>query len=395
MSKKQFTLYLVCVGIVCLACNLIHPVTPTLIVERELDSSMFGVALAAMYLSYFCFSPFWGRLCDYTSSRKVIIISIIGYALGQAAFWAAKTETAVILARFFAGGFSGGFNTALLNNMINTTEVRDRNRRITLYATVYNVCNASGYFVGGLLGLISVSAAFAAAVALLLFGAALVRIVSPDDTPYKLKPAGPLSFRDANPLSAFFSVREFMTPALFLFFACVVTGHVGQTAYEQVFNYFIKDQLHLSSAYNGIFKAAIAVLTFLINSFLLSKLLKTRKPEKLLLPAVVLSAPLVASIYFTFAAAPLAVCYILFLVLGNVKSTLYNSTLAERGTPESSNRLMGLLQAMLGLGGIIGALLSGLLYKKSVLAPFTLAFGTLCLAVLLYFLFLHCSKKEA
>ena len=31
-----------------LASNLAHPVTPTLIVERGLDSSLFGVALAAM-----------------------------------------------------------------------------------------------------------------------------------------------------------------------------------------------------------------------------------------------------------------------------------------------------------------------------------------------------------
>ena len=33
-----------------MAANFAHPVTPTLIVERHLDSSMFGIALAAMFV---------------------------------------------------------------------------------------------------------------------------------------------------------------------------------------------------------------------------------------------------------------------------------------------------------------------------------------------------------
>ena len=43
-----------------LASNFAHPVTPTIIQQLQLPDYMFGLMLAAMQLSNFLFSPFWG-----------------------------------------------------------------------------------------------------------------------------------------------------------------------------------------------------------------------------------------------------------------------------------------------------------------------------------------------
>ena len=53
MKSKKLILFLVLMGIYNMSANLIHPITPTLIVERNLDSSMFGVAFAAMMTAFF------------------------------------------------------------------------------------------------------------------------------------------------------------------------------------------------------------------------------------------------------------------------------------------------------------------------------------------------------
>ena len=57
-----------------MAASFAHPVTPTLIIERHLDSSMFGVALATMMTVNFLFAPFWGKMCSYIPTKTIMLI---------------------------------------------------------------------------------------------------------------------------------------------------------------------------------------------------------------------------------------------------------------------------------------------------------------------------------
>ncbi len=41
--------------------------------------------------------------------------------------------------------------------------------------------------------------------------------------------------------------------------------NLGNTCFDQVFNYYLKDQLGLTSAYNGIIKAVVGFISFLFN----------------------------------------------------------------------------------------------------------------------------------
>ena len=179
-----------------LASNLAHPVTPTLIVERGLDSSLFGVALAAMMTANFLFSPFWGSLCAYVPTRRVLLICCLGYAAGQWVFGAAQSETMVIAGRLLAGVFVGGVFTAQSNYVINTTHDPARQgRNLTLLLTAQNFVGAAGYFVGGLLGLRSVETTFAVQVVLLAAAGLLAVPLCADDTAAKPVPDRPLSLR--------------------------------------------------------------------------------------------------------------------------------------------------------------------------------------------------------
>ncbi|HAE15559.1 MAG TPA: MFS transporter, partial [Erysipelotrichaceae bacterium] len=82
MKKEKLLLFFITAFCFNMAASFVHPVTPTLIVERQLDSSMFGVALAAMMTMNFLFSPFWGRLCAYVPTKLIMLVCSIGYAVG-------------------------------------------------------------------------------------------------------------------------------------------------------------------------------------------------------------------------------------------------------------------------------------------------------------------------
>ena len=73
-NKKPLLLFFAVMVLFNMAASFAHPVTPTLIVERGLDSSMFGVALAAMMTMNFLFAPFWGKLCSYIPTKRIMLI---------------------------------------------------------------------------------------------------------------------------------------------------------------------------------------------------------------------------------------------------------------------------------------------------------------------------------
>ena len=102
-GKKGMDIHLMMFYLGCtilnVAASTAHPVTPTLFTTLGLGSYMFGVALASQLVTNFLFSPFWGWLSSYVSSRTVLLITCIGYGIGQILFGLATTEMGFIVAR--------------------------------------------------------------------------------------------------------------------------------------------------------------------------------------------------------------------------------------------------------------------------------------------------------
>lgn len=357
-----------------LAANFAHPVTPGLIVERGLDSSMFGVALAAMMTMNFLFSPLWGKLCNYVPTRRIMAISAVGYGLGQIFFLFARTEAVLLAGRLFAGVFVGGAFTGFSNYIVNTApDPARRDRDLVVLVTVQSVASACGYFIGGMLGLISIETAIVAQILCLILSGILFRLFCLDDTPFKEKPQKALSLREANPFLAFANVKAFMTPAMALIFGVVAVSSIGQNSYEQCFNYYIKDQFGMSSAYNGTFKAIIALVTLALNATVVLRLKKQNGGNGFLYVLGICTG--LTALILLFRDQYLFVGgYILYSSVNVIRLPLLQSIIAGRATARSRNSLMGFHQSMNSLGGIFGALFAGLIYKLNPMLPFGLAF---------------------
>lgn len=394
-ASKRVFLYFCVVVLLNMAANFAHPVTPTFIVERKLDSSMFGVALAAMMTANFLFSPFWGRLCSYIPTKRIMLICGFGYAVGQMIFCGAYTEWMVIGGRMFAGIFTGGLYIALSNYILNiTADPMQRAEKLTVQITLQNVSGAVGYFVGGMLGLISVETAFLAQILLLVLCALLFFLICEDDTPYKHQPDRPLSVGDANPFGAFLAAKNFLSPMMLLLFIITAVTSIGQNSFEQCFNYYIKDQFGLSSAYNGIFKAIIAVVTLLANGTICVWLQRKTNINLSFLPVMLCCTVSLGAILFFDSLLPFVLVDILFFTFNAVRLPLLQNMTAMRSTPESSNAVMGFYQAMGSMGGIFGALFAGLIYDINPLLPFIFAFGSFAVGSAVTLLYTKKYRRE-
>lgn len=380
MNRKRMYLFFCVTILFNMAASFAHPVTPTLFKSLGLPNYLFGYALAAMLMVNFLFAPFWGRLNSFLSSRITLLIACLGYALGQYFFASATTEFEFVMARMFAGIFSGGVFVNSMNYPINVAP-DDGTRGIWLVAlaTIQSVAGAFGFFVGGMLGAIGVSYALTAQFVTLTLCGFLFLIICEPDTQIRFTDIRPAQLvREANPFKAFVDSRTFMTQTLFLIFSLCLLQSLGQIAFDQSFNYYLRDQFNFSSAYNGTLKAAMGVITLVANGTVCIHLIRNTDKRKSLIGLFALCTITMLVIVNLNSIIPFLAVNVIFYALSAICLPLLQDMTAIIAQGKDTNLVMGFFSAMKSLGGIAGALAAGASYAVNPNYPFIctmLAFG--------------------
>ena len=391
--KTRFSIFFAGMILFQLAANFAHPVTPTIIQVLKLPDYMFGLMLAAMQLSNFLFSPFWGKMNVSISSRQTLLICCMGYGVAQLGFACATTQGMILLVRILAGIFVGGIFVSFLTYVINTAKPEDRAKYLTYSATIQAVCGAFGYLVGGVLGEFSIRGTFFLQAFCLAAAGVLFRVVCLPDG-QKNQVALKRMVKEANPLQAFLDGKHFMNMAFVMLFAVNILMNFANTGFDQVFNYYLKDQLGLTSAYNGIIKAAVGLISFVFNMSLCLWIIR-RTDTKVSITVLMGLCALAAVGTVLTPQIGLFIVLSVFVYAGySVSLPVLQHMVAVQADPAQKNLVMGFYNATKSLGSIIGSLMAGFLYALHVKLPFAVvavAYGCSLLAAAGYLL--RCRKK--
>ncbi len=391
--KARFLLFFAAMVLFNLAANFAHPVTPTIIKDLNLPDYMFGLMLAAMQFSNFLFSPFWGKINGTISSRNTLLICCTGYGVAQLGFACATTQAVILLVRILAGVFVGGIFVSFLTYVVGTAKPEDQARYLTYSATIQAVCGAFGYLVGGVLGEFSIRGTFFLQALCLGLAGAMFRLVClPDGQQEKMSMKQIL--KETNPLQAFLDGRYFLNMAFVMLFAVNILMNFANTGFDQVFNYYLKDQLGLTSAYNGVIKAAVGLISFVFNMTVCLWIIRKTDTKK----SMILLMGLCTLTSVGTVLVPQVGLFILlsvFVYAGySVSLPVLQNMVAVQADPARKNLVMGFYNATKSLGSIIGSLMAGFLYAVHTKLPFVVvavAYGVSVLAAVGYLL--QCRKK--
>lgn len=386
--KQRFLFFFAAMILFNLAANFAHPVTPTIIQDLRLPDYMFGLMLAAMQFSNFLFSPFWGKLNVSISSRQTLLICCTGYGVAQLGFACATTQSMILLARILAGVFVGGIFVSFLTYVINTAKPEDQAKFLTYSATIQAVFGAFGYLVGGLLGEFSIRGTFYLQAFCLGLAGILFRLVCLPDGQQEQTDLKKIAL-ETNPLQAFIDGKYFMNMAFVMLFAVNILMNFANTGFDQVFNYYLKDQLGLTSSYNGIIKAAVGLISFVFNMTVCLWII--RKTDTRISMTVLMALCAVTALGTLL--APKIWLFILlsvFVYAGySVSLPVLQNMVAVQADPMRKNLVMGFYNAAKSLGSIIGSLMAGFLYAVHIKLPFAVvavAYGLSLLAAVGYLL---------
>lgn len=377
-SSRRTLLFFIIVTLYCLGANLAHPITPTIIQNLHLHDYMFGVAFAGMSLTNFLFSPFWGKLADYLPSRVILSICAVGYGIGQLLFCFASTEGSILFARCFSGLFVGGVGVCILTYLVNTSDEEKRGRNLALYATINSVAGAFGYLIGGVTGVYSIRLTFFLQALILCGCGVCFRLISVNDLPAEKRGRKPVLAevaKEANPFSAFLASRTFMTLSFFLLFAVVFLSSFASTAYDQCFNYYIKDQFGFTSAYNGAIKAVVGLISLAANMTVCIWLMRKTNVNKSIILILAACSASILGVTISGQIGMFLFFNILFFAFNSISLPMMQDMVSRRAKDSDSNLVMGFFNAMRSLGMVIGSLFAGFIYAFGAKLSFVAAFA--------------------
>ncbi len=394
-GNPHMTLFFTVMFVFNMAASFVHPVTPTIIQTLHLSDYMFGVAMAAMMTANFLFSPFWGKLNDYISSRRTMLICGIGYAIGQVFFGVARTELQFVLARMFAGVFVGGAYVSFLTYVVNCSDVNVRGRNMAVNATVQSVASSFGYFVGGMIGEFNVFLSVWVQAATLAVTAVCFFLIMADDSTediHQLK--GSVLAKECNPFAAFWNCRRFMTQLMVLLFLVYGFCNLGYMAFEQCFNYYIRDQFGFTSGYNGVIKAGLGVISLIANSTICMQILRKNQVSRSMVKIMTVCSLSTVGVILLDRIIPFVLVNVLFFAFYFISLPLLQNMVAELGRGDGSNLIMGAFNSTKSFGSIFGSLFAGLIYSINAKLPFVFGFVAFALATLMSLIYWRLEQKQ-
>jgi len=343
-----------------------HPVTPTMFIEKGFADYVFGLSFAAMSFCYFFGSLIWGTVGDNYGHIKVMAFTGPVYGVTQLIFGMTDTVFMTIAARLAGGFFSSGIYVCSLAYLVNITDQDNRGRYISYYVAITSVLAAFGYFIGGIVGNFSINAVFILQASLIfLYGILtylLIEEVKSDD-----KFTAGMSI---NPFKSYSNFVGEMPEILITFLAAVFLTSFASTAYDNAFNYYLRDALNLPSSYNGIIKAIIGIVTLTVNftvNIYIEKHLNLRMSMIVVLLLCGISSLAVTFIPYLY---PFFIANIIFFMFNAIYLPIQQDIITRGQDSKTSGIISGIFNSVRAGGMIFGSLFSGFIYELGSTLPF-------------------------
>ncbi len=360
------------------AANVVHPVEPAFYISLALPDWIFGAAFAAMAFGLFLWAPFWGVVSDRIGRAPTLAVTMFFYGISQLAFLVSTTVPTILLARFAAGSFCSGCGVAAMAYVADVSDGRNTGRRMTLYAAVTGFATAFGYLVGGLVGENDPGRSFVLQFFILAVVAAGAWLLL-QEGPSWCASSQSLTLKTANPLAAFAHTRSILTPWMVVFMVATLLACSASAAYDNSFNYYLRDQFAFPPTYNGYIYAVVGVLGLVANLTVGLRLQRSRDVERSLGWVLVLAAGVLAATLFASAMPLYLGLNMLFYVFNSMYLPLMQA-LSIEADPHGHGVVAGLFQSVKSLGMVAGSLIAGFIYALNVQAPFVMAAAAFGLA---------------
>ncbi|MEQ1872650.1 MAG: MFS transporter [Ilumatobacteraceae bacterium] len=333
-----------------------------------------GLLFAAFSAAQFVFAPLLGRLSDRVGRKPVIVISLLGTAVGSFVCGAANTLWLLFVGRILDGasGASLSVAQAAVGDMASPAE---RPRLMGLLGAAFGVGFVIGPAIGGLstLGGPHVPFYVAGAIALANAVAAMVRL---PETRAELA----TDATDPAPRGR----RRAITPELRRLATIGFITTMAFTAFESTFGLLGRHRFGFGERGSAFVFLGIGLFLVVIQGVLYGRLANRFGVSRLFVSGVALLVVGLSTMAFAYVWPMLIVACALLTLGQGVASPSVSTLVSQIAPPARRGEAMGYQQASYAVGRIVGPPLAGWMFDHAgIWSPYAGAAGLCAVAVIL------------
>ena len=363
-NKRKLVILFITLVIMMMGFGIIIPILPDLVVKYGGTGVEMGGLMAIFSAMQFLFSPMWGSLSDRFGRKPILMLGVFGNAISMLALGLSTQLWMLFAARGLAGILSSATLPTAMAYISDSTDEKSRGGGMGVIGAAMGLGMVLGPGAGGLLSAISLQAPFYFAAALSILAMIAIWLFLPESLATEKRETG-VKLQGPQ-LKAMW--QSLFGPLAFLFIAAFMISF-AMTNFEGIYAYYAKDRYGYGPETIGVILTAIGVVSVIAQGALTG--IATRKFGE----ANVIKVSLIASVvgFLVMLLATNLTTVILtssFFVLANAMLRPAVSSLISQRTTQGQGIAMGLNNAYMSLGRVIGPLWAGIVIDINLFFPF-------------------------
>ena len=375
-QKKKIIVLMINMFIAIGSFGIIIPILPAYLVSIGEGGMAAGLMIAIFAGAQFVMSPIAGKWADQIGRRKMIIAGLSGLTISMFVFYFSDSIWVLYLSRVIGGIGAALLIPAIFAYVADITTMDQRAKGNSYISAAMSLGIVIGPGIGGFLADYDLK--------LPLLVSAMVSLVSVIFSVIVLKES-----REVTPETGGPNEQEAMLKKLaqsihkpyFIPLIITLVMSFGLMAYESVLGLFVDNQFGATPKQIAVMITSTGIVSVVMQLLVVDRLVR-RFGEGIILnvfiavTAVCFFLSLFASTYVLF----FMITLVVFLATSILRPVL--NTLISKLAGNEQGFAMGMNNAYMSIGNVIGPLLAGVLYDVNIIYPFILGFVVLGITIM-------------
>lgn len=374
-QRKKITILMINMFIAIGSFGIVIPILPAYLESINQGGTAAGLMIALFAGAQLIFSPIAGKWADQYGRRKMIIYGLIGLTLSMFIFYLFDSVLMLYISRIIGGVGAAFLVPAIFAYVADITTMAQRAKGNSLVSAAMSLGIVIGPGFGGFLADFGLKMPFLIS--------AIVSLVAVIFSIYVLKDTNTedsKNFTVENETMVSQIIRSVKMP-YFIPLIITLVMSFGLMAYESVLGLFVDNQFNATPQDIAIMVTSTGIVSVIVQLFVVDRLV-SRYGEATVLNIFlgVASIGFLLSLFSNSYMLFFGVTLLIFLATSILRPVL--NTLISKMAGNEQGFAMGMNNAYMSIGNVMGPTLAGLLYDVKIIYPFIMGLIFLVLTML-------------
>lgn len=373
-QRKKIFILMINMFIAIASFGIVIPILPSYLESINQGGMAAGLMIAIFAAAQFLFSPIAGKWADQYGRRKMIIYGLLGLTISMFVFYASDLIWVLYISRVIGGIGAAMLVPAIFAYIADITTFDQRAKGTSLVSAAMSLGIVVGPGIGGFSADYSLKLPFliSALVSLVavLFSVALLK----DSDAVEENPVVAAAAPDDE--SMFKKIGRSVKMPYFIPLVITLVMSFGLLAYESVVGLYLDNQFNSTAKDIAFMITATGVVSVIVQLFIVDRIV--RRFGEVAILVFFLGVTAVGFLFSLFAgsyAMFFGVSLVIFMATSILRPVL--NTLISKMAEGEVGFAMGMNNAYMSIGNVIGPLLAGVLYDVNIIYPFILGLAML------------------